>query len=93
MNRIFLNEDIKPISEFRANASTLLAQVRQTHRPLVITQNGHSAAVMLDVGDYEKLIQTIELQQDLNLAEDQIKNGQVKSTPDAKKQVLSRIRK
>lgn len=93
MNRAQLDEDVKPISEFRSNASALLSQVRKTHRPLVLTQNGRAAAVMLDVGDYENLLQTIEVQRDLSLAEEQIRNGHVSDAEEAKKRILARIRR
>ena len=73
MQRIELDKDVKPISEFRANATTLLEQVSKTKRPLVITQHGKSSAVLMDVKEYEALIDKIELLTDLASAEDDIK--------------------
>ena len=75
MKRINLNQDIKPLSEFRANAAAFVQKVRKTKRPLVITQHGKSSAVLLDVEEYEYLIEKIELLQDIHIAEQQINKG------------------
>jgi antitoxin YefM len=75
MQRMNLAKDIKPISEFRANATTLLDQVGRTKRPLIITQHGKSAAVLLGVLEYEALLEKIELLIDIANAEEDIKNG------------------
>jgi len=93
MYRIQLDEDIKPLSEFRANASRLIQHVRKTKRPLVLTQRGKSSAVLIDVAEYEKLLYNAELQLDIKLAEEQIEKGRLVSHSEAKKKVLSRIKK
>lgn len=80
MERIELDKDVKPISEFRANATNLINQVNKTKRPLVITQHGKSSAVLLDVGEYEALLDKIELLSDLAEAEEDIKNKRIYST-------------
>jgi antitoxin YefM len=75
MSRIQLNEDITPLSEFRANIASLIDRVRTTRRPVVITQRGKSAAVLLNVAEYEALLQKIELLTDVQTAEQQIEAG------------------
>ena len=93
MQRVVLDEDVKPISEFRANAASLVRQVQRTRRPLVITQQGRSAAVLLDVSEYEKLLAKLELLQDIHTAETQINEGQAVSHAAARKTALSRLGK
>lgn len=93
MSRIQLDEDIRPLSEFRANVSAFIDKVRETKRPLVITQRGKSAAILIDVTEYEALLQKIELLMDIHLAEKQISDGQGIDHPDAKSQILSRFEK
>ena len=44
------SQDIKPLSEFRANVATFVEHVQATKRPLVLTQHGRSAAILLAVG-------------------------------------------
>lgn len=77
MPRVRLDEDILPVSEFRARAAELLEQIRSGRRPLVLTQRGHSAAVVLDVRDYESLVDELELLRDIRIAEEQVAAGDV----------------
>lgn len=93
MYRIQLDEDIKPLSEFRANASRLIQHVKKTKRPLVLTQRGKSSAVLIDVAEYEELLYNAELQRDIKLAEEQIEKGMLVSHLQTKKRVLSKIKK
>ena len=82
--RVRLDSDIKPVSEFRANAADLIEQVKTTGRPLVLTQRGHSAAVVLDVADYQELLDENELLRDVRTAVRQIEDGEGISNRDAK---------
>jgi antitoxin YefM len=91
MQRVNLDQDVKPISEFRANAASLVQQVRRTKRPLVITQQGRGAAVLLDVSEYEKLLAKLELLQDVHTAESQIDNERGIAHTAARKKALERI--
>jgi len=91
MQRVILDKDVKPISEFRANAASLVQQVRRTKRPLVITQQGRGAAVLLDVSEYEKLLAKLELLQDVQIGERQIEGGRGISHATARKKALDRI--
>lgn len=76
MERVQLDKDIQPLSEFRANAASMIEKVKKEHRPLVITQHGKSSAVLLDVTDYEQMIETIERLQEINRAQKQMEEGQ-----------------
>ena len=89
--RIRLDTDIKPVSEFRANAAELIEQVRTTGRPLVLTQHGHSAAIVLDVADYQHMVDDIELLRDVRTAVDQIETGQGVSNRAAKAELRRRF--
>ncbi|MBN2534756.1 MAG: type II toxin-antitoxin system Phd/YefM family antitoxin [Spirochaetales bacterium] len=75
MNRIILDEDIHSVSDFRANANNLLKQVKKTKRPIVLTQHGKSYAVVLDVSEYEYLLEEIELLRDIRNARKEIQEG------------------
>ncbi len=92
MQRLRLDEDIKPLSEFRANAASLVQQVRDTKRPLVLTQRGHSAAVVLDVAVYERLVEELEVLRDIRLAERQLDEGLGIPHDEVKERVLASLR-
>jgi prevent-host-death family protein len=70
------SQDVQPLSAFRANAAGFLDQVRSTKRPLVLTQNGKSAAVLLDVEEYEALVEEVELLRDVRTARAELARGE-----------------
>jgi prevent-host-death family protein len=75
MQRIQLQEDIQPLSEFRSKVAFYLEKVNKDKRPLVITQNGKSAAILLSVSEFESMLEKIEVLEDIKLTESQIKKG------------------
>jgi len=46
--------DIVPISDLRQGAASLLRRVRESNEPVVVTQRGRAAAVLLSVEEYER---------------------------------------
>jgi len=93
MSKLRLDEDIKPVTEFRANAATLIEQIRATGRPLVLTQRGYSAAVVVDVREYERLLDELELLRDIQIAERQLADGQGVPHEQACEQIRGAIRR
>jgi antitoxin YefM len=91
MGSIRFSEDVRPLSEFRANAAAFVEQVQTTHRPIVLTQRGRSAAVLLDVGEYERLVERVEVLDDIRVAEEQIARGEGIEHEKAKAEVLARL--
>jgi antitoxin YefM len=77
MSRLRPTTDVRPVTEFRANTSAVIEQMHSTGRPVILTQHGRSAAVLLDPGVYESLIDEVELLRDLAISEVQIAAGQV----------------
>ncbi|NHZ85491.1 MAG: type II toxin-antitoxin system prevent-host-death family antitoxin, partial [Planctomycetia bacterium] len=64
MRHINFEDDIKPLSEFRANSANFIKQIKDTKRPLILTQHGKSAAVLIDVAEYQATIEKLELLQE-----------------------------
>ena len=46
--------DMMPVTDLRQDTATALKRVRASKQPLVITQRGRAAAVMLSVEAYER---------------------------------------
>jgi antitoxin YefM len=67
--------DVRPVTEFRANTSAFLDQVQTTKRPVILTQHGRSAAVLLNVAVYEDLLDEVALLRDIRTAEQQVAKG------------------
>jgi prevent-host-death family protein len=55
MKVLRISEDVVPVGQFKAEAKKWLARARETGQPLVITQNGRPAAVMLSPSEYDRL--------------------------------------
>ena len=55
MTRIRVSEDIVPVSEFKAQASEWLRRIAGSGHPLVITQNGKPAGVLLSPAAFDEL--------------------------------------
>ena len=93
MPRLRPTEDVRPLSEFRANAASVVQQVRGTKRPVILTVHGRSAAVLLDVEEYDALMDQLELLRDVRTAEGQLRKGRGITHARAQARILSRLRK
>jgi prevent-host-death family protein len=45
---------IVPVSDLREDAAGILGRMKKSHEPVVITQRGRAAAVMVSVEEYER---------------------------------------
>ena len=87
------SKDTRSFSDFRANVAAVVRQVRRKRRPIFLTQNGRGAAVLMDVSQYEALVEELELLRDTRTAERQLASGRSIGHSKARTQVLSRIRR
>ena len=53
-------EKIIPISDLQTRAKKIVESVKQTRDPVVITQRGRPAALLVNYEDYEGMIATLE---------------------------------
>jgi prevent-host-death family protein len=74
-----ISTDIKPVTYLKSRAREILDQVNETHRPIVITQNGEPKAVIQDTESYENMRNAIGLLKLISLGEEDIRKGQSKS--------------
>ncbi len=91
MQKLKFDQDIKPLSEVRSGMANFIKQVHETKRPLVITQHGKSAAVLLDVREYELMQEKLDLLTDIRTSLNQLNKGEGISHEDARKKLLGRI--
>ena len=64
--------DVCPVTAFRQNAARIVARARSTNQPVILTQHGRGAAVLLSIEAYEVLIEEIDLLRDVRDAEDSV---------------------
>ncbi len=74
-----ISKDIKPITFLKSRAADLLKQINETHRPVVITQNGEPKAVLQDPESYENMRNAIGILKLISQGEEDIKKGKSKS--------------
>jgi prevent-host-death family protein len=55
MKSLQVSEDILPIGAFKAHAAQVLRKLRDRQRPIVITQHGKPAAVLLTPEEFDRL--------------------------------------
>jgi prevent-host-death family protein len=92
MQRLKIDQDIKPLSEVRTGIANFIKQVHDTKRPVIITQHGKSVAVLLGANEYEAIQDKLELLTDIQTSLNQIEKGQGIDHQDAKEMVLKRAR-
>lgn len=92
MSRLHFDQDIQPLSDFRAGAASFIRQINETRRPLVITQRGKGVAVVMDVSEYEAMQEKIELFEEIQKAEVQFSADLGVSNSDARAQILKSIK-
>ncbi len=73
-----ISKDIKPITYLKSKAPDLLKQINETHRPVVITQNGEPRAVLQDPVSYENMRNAIGILKLICQGEQDLKDGKVK---------------
>ena len=92
MSRVRPTQDIRPLADFRANLASVVRQVQRTKRPVILTQHGRSAAVLVDAGEYEALVDRAELLDDVRVAESEIAEGKGVTHGRAKSAVLAALK-
>ena len=93
MQRLKIDQDIRPLSEIRTGIANFIKQVHDTKRPVIITQHGKGVAVLLDAQEYEAMQEKLELLTDIQISLNQLESGQGINHEGAKEKVLNRVQK
>ena len=91
MSKVRVDEDIRPLSEFRAGVASFVRQVQETRRPMVLTQRGRGVAVLMDVHEFELMQERLEVLEDIYRAEEQLAAGEGVPHEEARTRVLKGI--
>ena len=54
MKPLQISKDIVPLAEFKAQSASWLERVRASGQPVIITQNGKPAAVMISPEEFDR---------------------------------------
>lgn len=91
MQPLRLDEDIRPLSEFRSGVASFIKQVSDTRRPLVLTQHGRGVAVVVDIREFDTMREKLAILDDIQISRAQIAAGQGIPHDEAKTRVLKKL--
>ncbi|HEY2293444.1 MAG TPA: type II toxin-antitoxin system prevent-host-death family antitoxin [Thermoanaerobaculia bacterium] len=85
-----LTEDIQPVADLQTQAEGLLRKVRDTGRPVVLTEEGKGTAVLVDIQTYQSLLDELDLLRDVQRGLADIEAGRVVPHDEARARLLDR---
>ena len=88
-----ISKDIKPITYLKSRAADLLKQINETHRPVIITQNGEPKAVLQDPESFQNMRNAIGILKLISQGEEDIKNGKSKAQEDVFTEIENTLKK
>ncbi|MGB5618148.1 MAG: type II toxin-antitoxin system Phd/YefM family antitoxin [Desulfobacterales bacterium] len=87
MKTLNISQNIVSLSNFKNKASKMLHEIQSSHRPLVITQNGKAAAVLISPADFDLLTEQIRFVEAVQRGLEDVQNGRVLSDEDLDKEL------
>ena len=87
-----ITNDIKPVTYLKSRAAELLNQINETHRPVIITQNGEPRAVLQDPKSYENMRNAIGILKLIAQGEADIRNGSARNQEDVFKDIEASLK-
>jgi len=88
-----IQSDIKSVSYLKSRAADILKQINDTHRPVIITQNGEPRAVLQDPESFENMRNAIGILKLLSQGEDDLKSGKCRTQDEVFATIESKIKK
>ena len=93
MKRLEIPHDTLPLAELDARGSEVVWQVRARGRPLVITEDGKPAAVLLTREDFERLTSQERFRAAVDEGLAAVEAGRVHSHEDVVRELGARVRR
>ncbi len=90
MKTLSISNDIVPIAEFKAGISKWFKSIQNAGHPLIITQNGKPAGVLLSPSDYDELVYKKSFLDSVGKGMANAESGKVYSTQELKAALVER---
>lgn len=84
---IKFSEDVIPLSDLKVNPGRVVSQVKETHRPILLTSRGRGVAVVQGLDEYEKSQEELAFVKAIAQGLMEIKEGNTMSLSEAKKRL------
>ena len=78
---------VRPVTDVKRRATQIIARLRKERIPVLITEHGRSAAVLLDVESYDELLRRLEILEGLARGERAFAEGRVVSHAQARRRM------
>ena len=82
MKNFQVSEDIVSLSDFKNQASKMLHQMQHSQRPIIITQNGRPAAVLISPAEFDLFSERSRFIQAVQSGLDDVAQGRVVADED-----------
>jgi prevent-host-death family protein len=79
------------VTEFRANAAQFIEHVNDTREPVILTQHGPTAAVLLHAESYQSMLKELGLLRDVRIAEKDTAAGKGRTRASVAKTLRARL--
>jgi prevent-host-death family protein len=87
MKPLSISQNIVSLSDFKNKASKMLHEIQSSRRPLVITQNGKAAAVLISPPDFDLLTERARFIDAVQRGLTDVQNGRVLPDEDLDKEL------
>ncbi len=87
-------DDIQPFTEYRAHLAEHHRRVQETGRPLFVTKDGRTSAVVLSPGAYDRLAELAQQAADLTAIRRSLADvdaGRARSAKEALRDIAARV--
>ena len=89
MKKLTISKDIVPVAEFKTSISKYLKSLKETGHPVIITQNGRPAGVLITPAEYDNLTYKSLFIESVNRGLNDIESGEFYSTEALKEKIKS----
>jgi prevent-host-death family protein len=90
MKIMSVSNDIVPIGKFKTSISKWFKSIRDTGHPLIITQNGKPAGVLLSPSEYDELVYKRAFLDSLNRGIADAESGRIYNSEELKTELRKR---
>ncbi len=78
---------VELVTTLKRQATKVLAQLHESKEPILITEHGKPSAYLLDVADYEHMVNRMKILEGIARGEQALREGRVVSHEDAKERM------
>ena len=87
-----ISTEIRPITYLKSRASELIRQINETHRQVIITENGKPKAVIQDPDSFEEMKNALTLLKMISHSEEAVRRGDIAGNEEVFQDLENRLK-